>query len=130
MDESISKNYSPLVLAYLGDAVYVLYVRIRVARGGRKRPKTLSHEATRYVCAAAQARIADELQPYLSEEEIAIYRRGRNAHPSSVARSASVVEYRKATGLEALCGYWYLSGETARMEELLSEVMKEETDHG
>ena len=116
-DRQILGEVSSLNLAYIGDGVYELMVRERLVRqGGRVRGlHTLAVEQVR---AEAQAVAADRLLPLLSEREAAVYRRGRNAH---TARTDGA--YHKATGLEALFGYLYLCGETARLRELFEEVM-------
>ena len=116
-DRQILGEVSSLNLAYIGDGVYELTVRERLVRqGGRVRGlHTLAVEQVR---AEAQAVAADRLLPLLSEREAAVYRRGRNAH---TARTDGA--YHKATGLEALFGYLYLCGETARLRELFEEAM-------
>lgn len=104
-------------LAYVGDGIYELMVRERLVRqGGRVRG--LHKLAVEQVRAEAQAKAADRLLPLLNEKEAAVYRRGRNAH---TARTDGA--YHKATGLEALFGYLYLSGETARLHVLFDEAM-------
>lgn len=125
MEKSLSNQtaamYSPLVLAYLGDALYELIVRERIVRRGNCQVNKMHHGAVRYVKAAAQARIARYLeeQNLLEESEKAAFRRGRNAHSKTTARNASVIDYRMATALEALLGYLWLSGERERMKELV-----------
>ncbi len=116
-DKKALGEISSLNLAYIGDGVYELMVRERLVReSGRCRG--LHKLAVEQVRAEAQAIAADRLLPLLSEGEAAVYRRGRNAH---TARTDGV--YHKATGLEALFGYLYLGGETARLRELFSEAM-------
>lgn len=125
MEKSLSDQtaamYSPLVLAYLGDALYELIVRERIVRRGNCQVNKMHHGVVRYVKAAAQARIARYLeeQNLLEESEKAAFRRGRNAHSKTTARNASVIDYRMATALEALLGYLWLSGERERMKELV-----------
>ncbi len=111
---------APLVLAYLGDAVYELEIRQMLVKRDHSRPAKLNKEAAQLVCAAAQSRIAEAILPYLTEEEEAIYRRGRNAHSPTTAKNQTVGDYRRATGFEALIGYLHLCGETARMRELIA----------
>lgn len=116
-DRQTLGEVSSLNLAYIGDGVYELMVRERLVRqGGRVRG--LHTQAVEQVRAEAQAVAADRLLPLLSEREAAVYRRGRNAH---TARTDGA--YHKATGLEALFGYLYLCGETARLRELFEEAM-------
>lgn len=107
-------------LAYLGDAVFELIVRRRLLETGVSDPGRLNKMASRYVRAIEQSKAVALIEPYLTEEESAVYRRGRNANGISIPHSASAVEYRRATGLEALFGYLYLQGKKDRMEELLT----------
>ncbi len=109
------KTYSPLTLAFVGDAVYDLIVRSLVAAGANASPNLLHKKKSGIVKAGVQAACAQALLDELSEEEMAVYKRGRNAHSHSVAKNASVGDYRKATGLEALYGFLYL---TDRMDRL------------
>ena len=111
--------YSALALAWLGDAVFELAVRSRIAAADASRPKELNRRAVGYVSAKAQSAMMDVLEPLLTEEEAAVYRRGRNANSPTMAKNASVAEYRRATGLEALIGYLYVKGDAARIEELI-----------
>ncbi len=120
MEESELKTYSPLTLAFLGDALYSLYMRERVVRRANMPSHKLHAETVRYVSAPAQARAAEALQAVLTEEEQDVYRRGKNAKTGSGAKNASSEEYHKATGLECLVGWLYLKGESERLRELLS----------
>ena len=110
--------YSGLVLAYLGDAVYELMIRERIVARGNKQVNKLHREATRYVNAAAQAELIENVMDELTDEEKNIYRRGRNATSNTVPKNQSVGDYRKATGFEALVGYLYMTGNINRIEEL------------
>ncbi|MGI6664097.1 MAG: Mini-ribonuclease 3 [Christensenellaceae bacterium] len=114
-----------LVLAYAGDTVYDLYVRTALLKDSRAHVGALNDMATRIVNAKAQADIVEKLMPILTEEEQAIYKRGRNAKPGTVAKNMSLADYKSATGFEAVIGYLYLSGEKARVEELMGYVLKE-----
>lgn len=116
------KLTSPLVLAFLGDATYAHFVRYHLIAKGLVKPNQLHKEANRYVSATAQANILMLLMPMLSEEEAAIVKRGRNAKSGSVAKNASIIDYRHATAFEALVGYLYLKGEEERMAELLEQA--------
>ncbi len=112
-------TYSSTALAYLGDAVLELLVREMLLRTGISNSGTLNTMAQDYVRATAQSRGAEKLFPYLTEEEKTIYRRGRNAggnHP----KSATAVEYRRATGFEALFGALYIRGQHNRIRELFN----------
>ena len=121
---------APLVLAYLGDAVYELEIRERLVKKDHSRPAKLNKEAARLVCAAAQSRMAEALLEHMTEEEQAIYRRGRNAHSPTTAKNQTVGDYRRATGFEALIGYLHLCGETARMRELIALGLSELESRG
>lgn len=113
------RTYAPLTLAYLGDAVYELVIRSVLVSRRDMQVHHLHEHATGYVSAAAQARLAQELLPELTEEELGYYRRGRNAKSFSVPKHAAVSDYRTATGFEALCGYLYLTGQTERLLALI-----------
>ncbi|MBQ1935863.1 MAG: ribonuclease III [Clostridia bacterium] len=114
--------YSPLVLAYLGDAVYELYVRTHLCR--KNAPvHQLHREATSYVKAESQSKMMELLEPMLTEEEQAVYKRGRNAKSATVPKNANVLDYRRATGFEALLGYLYVSHQTERLETLIRRVL-------
>ncbi len=113
------RTYSPLTLAYIGDAIYDLVIRTYIVATGNASNHDLHEKATRYVSARAQADIVDSILPVLSPEEMTIYKRGKNAKPHSGAKNASQGEYLKATGFEALLGYLYLNGESPRMQELI-----------
>ncbi len=109
------KQYSPLTLAYIGDAAFDLVIRtIAVSRGDTQTQK-LHREVTGFVSAKAQALMGKEVFPELDEEEASVYRRGRNAKPATKAKSATMDEYLEATGFEALIGYLYLNGSYQRM---------------
>lgn len=113
-----------LTLAYVGDSAYDLILRTYFAETTMLHGKPLHDKVQAYVTARSQAKIADGLQEALTEEEAAVYRRGKNAHPETVSKHASLTEYHKATGLEALIGYLYLSGQTERAVSLVKEGMR------
>ncbi|MDO4285282.1 MAG: ribonuclease III domain-containing protein [Eubacteriales bacterium] len=113
------RTYSPLALAFLGDAVYSLVIRTAVVSRGNRQAEKLHRETSQLVCAKGQAAIGDAIREFLTGEEQAVYKRGRNANPYHRAKNATAEEYLKATALEALCGYLYLRGETERMLELI-----------
>lgn len=115
------KAYSPLTLAYIGDAGYELVIRTMVVEKGNRQASQLHRLTTSYVKAQAQAAMIEALEPELTEEELAIYKRGRNAKSYTSAKNASILDYRKATGLEALIGYLYLSGREERVLFLIKE---------
>lgn len=116
------KLLSPLDLAFVGDGVYGLLVRAHIASLGSRPVGEMHRLAVGYVNASAQARAYDGISESLSEEEQTIFRRGRNggAHPP---KNANPGDYAKATGLEALFGYLYLSGQSARAKELFSAIL-------
>lgn len=121
--ETDIRTYSPLALAYIGDAVYDLVIRTTVVEQGNKSANNLHRQTVAYVNARVQAKMADALESELTEEELSVYHRGRNAKSYTVAKNASVIEYRKATGLEALFGYLYLQGRQERMLQLIREAI-------
>lgn len=113
------RTYSPLTLAYLGDAVFELAVRTVLVEKKNTQPEKLHKAATKIVKAETQALMAEALKESLTEEELAVYKRGRNAKAVTRAKNATMSEYRRATGLEALMGYLYMKDETKRMTELI-----------
>lgn len=113
--------YSPLALAYIGDGIYDLVIRTVVVERANRPANDLHRMVTRYVKAHTQARIILALQEELTEEEMTIYKRGRNAKSYTTAKNATVADYRKATGFEALMGYLYLTNRTSRLLELVKK---------
>ena len=113
------KTYSPLGLAYIGDAVYEIAVRTLVISEGNMSVNKYHKKSSSLVTASTQARVYDNIKERLTDEETAVYKRGRNAKSATAAKNASIVEYRMATGIEALIGYLYLSGRMARAVELI-----------
>ena len=119
------RAYSPLTLAYIGDCVYGLVIRTVVVERGNEPANKLHKKTVAYVKAQTQAAMIEALLPYLTEEEEAVYKRGRNAKSYTSAKNASIGDYRKATGMEALVGYLYLTGQEARIMELIKTGLKE-----
>lgn len=115
------RAYSPLALAYIGDGIYDLVIRSVVVERANCSNNNLHRKTTKYVKAEAQSKIVQALFEILTDEEMEIYRRGRNAKSYSTAKNASVGDYRKATGFEALMGFLYLTGQTDRMLELIKK---------
>ena len=115
--------YNPLALAFVGDAEYSLRVRKMLAKKGNLQVNGLHKGAVKYVCATAQAKAAAKILPILTEQESAVYRRGRNAHSSHTPKGASEAEYHASTGLEALLGYLSLTGNAERLDELFDLVI-------
>ena len=118
------KQLSPLTLAFVGDSVYELLVRKTIVSAGSMPVKKLNGKKVELVRAAAQAAVYDGLEPILSAEELEVLRRGRNAHSGSVPKNAQLLEYRKATGVEALFGFLYLSEHWDRMYALFDRAMQ------
>ena len=112
-------SYSPLVLAFVGDSFYEQAIRTMFVLHGNARPNDLNRRKNRLVSAEAQSAMTEVLLPLLTEEEEKIYRRGRNARSYTSAKNASITDYRRATGFEALIGYLYLTGRTERAYELI-----------
>ena len=121
------KLLSPLTLAFVGDAVYELMVRERLAADGSMPANVLHHKAVKIVCAGAQAQGYLALESILTEEELCILKRGRNAHSTKVPKNSSPSDYRRATGVEALFGYLYLKGDLERLTVLFNHM---ETERG
>ncbi|MGI6106771.1 MAG: Mini-ribonuclease 3 [Lachnospiraceae bacterium] len=112
-------SFSPLVLAWIGDAVYELAVRSILAERHREPVNRLHRSASQVVKAGAQAAVLRSIDPLLTPEERAVMRRGRNAKSYTMAKNATMSDYRHATALEALCGWLYLKGRNRRLAELL-----------
>ncbi|MCI9515503.1 MAG: ribonuclease III [Lachnospiraceae bacterium] len=113
------RTYSPLTLAYIGDAIYDLIIRTLIVKQGNSRPEKMHKRASALVKASAQAEMIERLLPMLTEEEHAIYKRGRNAKSYTMAKNATMLDYRKATGFEALMGYLYLKEDMSRLIDLV-----------
>lgn len=125
--ETDIRTYSPLTLAYIGDAIYDLVIRTVVVERANQSANNLHKKTVRYVNARVQAKMIEALESELTEDEAAVYHRGRNAKSYTSAKNASIIEYRKATGLEALCGYLYLTGQQERLLRLIHKAI-EKTD--
>ncbi|HEY9574094.1 MAG TPA: ribonuclease III domain-containing protein [Lachnospiraceae bacterium] len=117
------RSYSSLTLAYIGDAIYELVIRTILVKRGNKQVNKLHKEAAGLVKAKAQSAMVIGLLPLLSPKEVGVYKRGRNAKSFTKAKNASVMEYRHATGFEALMGYLYLTGQSKRMMDLIYQGM-------
>ena len=116
---------SPLVWAYMGDAVYEKYIREYVIRQGLCKNGLLHKKSIKYVSANGQVRILQRIESALTEDELDIVRRGRNSNPHSHAKNADIVDYKYATGFEALIGYLYLNEQNERLEEILKMCVEE-----
>lgn len=113
------RTYSPLAFAYIGDAVYEVLIRTMLLHKGNMPVNKYHRKASHLVNASAQSEMMHELEPLLTEEERTVFRRGRNAKSYTSAKHASVLEYRWATGLEALIGYLYLKEDMERLFDLV-----------
>lgn len=118
-----AKDYSPLALAFLGDAVYELKIRDMIVKSGIRKVNDLHNAVVEKVRASFQSRAILAIGDKLTEEENLIYHRGRNSGGVKAPKNADVVEYRRATGLEALFGYLYIEGRFERIDELISEIL-------
>ncbi len=115
------RAYSPLTLAYIGDAVYELVIRTVVVERANRAANELHKRAVKFVQAGTQAAMITALQEILTEDELAVFKRGRNAKSNTSAKNASITDYRKATGFEALIGFLYLTNQTDRLLFLVKE---------
>lgn len=123
-----AKTLSPLVLAYVGDAVYELYVRGYVLHYGNAPVNKLHQRSRELVKAAGQTAFYHRVEGMLTEEEAAVFKRGRNAKSHTMAKNADMMDYRIATGVEALFGYLYLAGELKRLGELFEAGLPPEKE--
>ena len=122
------KQYSPLTLAYIGDAIYELVIRTILVRRGNAQVNKLHKYASSLVKAEKQSQMVAVLEPFFTEEEEHVYKRGRNAKSYTTAKHASVADYRRATGLEAVMGYLYLKGDYPRMLDLIHKGLAPEEE--
>ena len=128
MEEVDIREYSPLTLAYIGDCVYDLVIKSLVINAGNKQVNKLHQETSRLVQASTQSLMMRTMQEHLTEEEHAVYKRGRNAKSVSPAKNQSITDYRRATGFEALLGYLYLKKDYKRLLDLV-KIGLESLDH-
>ncbi len=119
LSEQEARQFSPLTLAFLGDSVYEFMIRTAIVKQGNTAVHKLHNAKIKLVCAFYQARVSEKL--IFTEQEQAVFQRGKNA-VSTIPKSAKPVDYRKATGLEAVFGYLHLSGNTQRLEELFQQI--------
>ena len=113
---------NPLVLAFVGDSVQQLMVRTKLASTSTAKAGELHKLQSEQIKASAQAKYMDEIMSILTEDEIAIFKRARNTHMNTMAKNASVADYKKASGFEAVIGYLYLLGKNERLEELFEFI--------
>lgn len=123
------KQLSPLTLAFIGDTVYDLLVREEIICDANRSANDLHALAVRQVRASAQAKAVTEIMEQLTVEELNVFKRGRNAKTAHIAKNASTGDYHKATGLEAVFGYLYLSGNTGRIKELYNLIRSVELEN-
>ena len=126
LEDKDLRTYSPLTLAYIGDGVYELVIRTILVKKGNCPVNQLHKKASSLVKAGAQSKMMELLEPDLTEEELAVYKRGRNAHSPTMAKHATMADYRRATGFEALMGYLYLKEDYSRIVELVRKGIPEE----
>jgi len=127
MDKKRANNLNPIVLAFVGDAVYSLFVRERLTFSTDLKTGELNKLAIAEVNATAQSEFIKSILPMLTEEELAVFKRARNAKKPTKAKHATISEYNNATGLEAVLGYLYLVGETERLNYLLNKGKEDES---
>ncbi len=125
IEEQDIKTYSPLTLAYIGDGVFDLVIRSIVVGKGNTSANQLHRQTSKIVKAASQSAMIEKILPHLTKEEEAVYKRGRNAKSGTMAKKATMADYRRATGFEAVMGYLYLKNDFSRMIELVKIGMEE-----
>lgn len=122
------QGYSSLGLAYIGDCIFELFVRTKIVTQGNDKANHYHKKTIAYVNAAAQTEMMEKIKPLLTDEEKAVFRRGKNAKSPSPAKNQSLHDYHIATGFEALMGYLYLSGQMERLEELICICLSDGTE--
>ena len=126
LEDQDLRSYSPLTLAYIGDGVYELIIRTILVKKGNCPVNRLHKKASSLVKAGAQSAIMEVIEEELTPEELSVYRRGRNAHSPTMAKHATMADYRRATGFEALMGYLYLKEDYTRMLTLVRMGIRED----
>ena len=126
LEDQDLRSYSPLTLAYIGDGVYELIIRTILVKKGNCPVNRLHKKASSLVKAGAQSAIMEVIEEKLTPEELSVYRRGRNAHSPTMAKHATMADYRRATGFEALMGYLYLKEDYTRILTLVRMGIGEE----
>ncbi len=126
LDIKTAKQLSPITLAFIGDAVHSLYVREKLVFVKDDKGYNLNKKTSEMVRASAQADFLDKILPVLTEDEVSVFKRARNTKKGTRAKNASVGEYNKATGFEALIGFLYITGQTDRLNFLLNYDSEEE----
>ena len=118
------QTISMQTLAFIGDAVYNVYIRVYLASQNNKKTGLLHRDSIKYVSAKGQSSTIDKIMDILSEEEIEVYKRGRNTSIHSVSKNVEVIEYKKSTGFETLIGYLYVKKDIKRLDFIVSECIK------
>ena len=126
-DAKTASNVNPIVLAFLGDAVYTLYVRENLVLSGDRKSGKMNELAVGKVNAVSQAKFMRSILPLLNEDELAVFKRARNVKKTSKSKNAPVVDYNISTGFEAVIGYLYLTGNTERLKFLLHKGEESES---
>ena len=127
-DETTARNLNPQVLAFVGDGVYSLYIRHKMVCSQNIKGKDLHNHVTNYVKARGQSNFINKLLPLFTETEMSVFKRARNHKTLSSAKNASIVDYRRATGFEAVVGYLYLIGNMTRLNEILNMSIGEKDE--
>jgi ribonuclease-3 family protein len=122
ISEAEARQLNPVVLAFVGDAVYSLYVRKRLALSGGGSAADFQRAASKIVSAEGQSAFLSVIEPLLTETETEIYKRGRNAKKATKSNNASAAAYNRSTGFEAVIGYLHLTGQNSRLDELFSHA--------
>ena len=129
LTEKQARLMNPVVLAFVGDAVYTLFVRTTAATQSDGKANALNKKSASEVSAVSQAKKIDALLTILTEEELGVFKRARNAKKTTRAKHASVSQYNKSTGFEALVGYLYLTGQEERLKQVVSFEVQEEEEY-
>ena len=127
-DEKEARLLNPQVLAFVGDGVYSLYIRHKIVLNGDLKGKDLHDQVTNFVKAKGQSNFIDKLLPLFNETEMSVFKRARNHKTLSQSKNSSIIDYKRATGLEAVLGYLYLIGNTQRLNEILSFSIGEKNE--
>ena len=126
MQKEEAARYNPVTLAFLGDAVYALYVREKLVLSNTGKASELQKTASSVLSARGQSAFLQRVLPLLSQDEEDVYKRGRNAKKATKSKNANAVDYARSTGFEAVLGYLYLAGDYDRIEELLGQLQDDE----
>ena len=128
MNEKTARTLNPQVLAFVGDGVYSLYIRHKLMLNDSLKGSDLHKEVINYVKASGQSNFIEKLLPSLNDVEMSIFKRARNHHTLSQPKNGNIIDYKRATGLEALIGYLYLIGNTERLNEILKQSIGERNE--